>query len=83
VLPLQFLEGEGPEQLGLDGTESYDIGGITEGLQPGCNLRVVAAREGASRTEFAVLVRLDTAVEVEYYRHGGILKYVLRQLSRS
>ena len=83
VLPLQFLDGEGPEQLGLDGTESYDIGGITEGLQPGCNLRVVAAREGPSRTEFEVLVRLDTAVEVEYYRHGGILKYVLRQLSRS
>ncbi len=83
VLPLQFLEGEDPEQLGLDGTESYDIGGITAGLQPGCNLRVVAVREGGSRTEFEVLVRLDTAVEVEYYRHGGILKYVLRQLSRS
>jgi aconitate hydratase len=82
VLPLQFREGEGPDQLGLDGTESYDIGGIAQGLQPGCNLRVVATRVDGSRKEFEVLVRLDTPVEVEYYRHDGILKYVLRQLSR-
>jgi aconitate hydratase len=82
VLPLQFRDGEGPDQLGLDGTEAYDIGGIAQGLQPGCNLKVVATRVDGSRKEFEVLVRLDTPVEVEYYRHGGILKYVLRQLSR-
>ncbi|UCG88741.1 MAG: aconitate hydratase AcnA [Gemmatimonadota bacterium] len=83
VLPLQFQSGEGAEQLGLDGTESYHIGGIATDLQAGCNLRVEAERADGSRTEFEVLVRLDTAVEVEYYRQGGILQYVLRQLSRS
>jgi aconitate hydratase len=83
VLPLQFLDGEDPEQLGLDGTEFYDIGGIAAQLKPRCNLHVVAKRSDGSRTEFDVLARLDTAIEVEYYENGGILQYVLRQLSRS
>ncbi|UCD23380.1 MAG: aconitate hydratase AcnA [Gemmatimonadota bacterium] len=83
VLPLQFHDGEGSDELGLDGTEVYSISGIATGLEPGCDLHVVAQRKDRSSTEFDVLVRLDTAVEVEYYRHGGILQYVLRQLSRS
>jgi aconitate hydratase len=82
VLPLQFLEGQGCDELGLDGTETYEIGGIAAGLKPGCSLHVVAAREDGTSTEFDVLVRLDTAIEVEYHRHGGILQYVLRQLAR-
>jgi aconitate hydratase len=82
VLPLQFLEGQGSDELGLDGTETYTIGGIAAGLKPGCTLHVVATRGDGTNTEFDVLVRLDTAVEVEYHRHGGILQYVLRQLSR-
>ncbi len=82
VLPLQFQDGDSAEALGLRGTESYTIEGIADGLEPGCTLTVKARGEedGAGRT-FAVLVRLDTAIEVEYYRHGGILQYVLRQLA--
>ncbi len=82
VLPLQFLDGQTVESLGLIGTETYDIRGIVDGLEPGGQLTVRATHEGRSR-EFTVLVRLDTGVEVEYYRHGGILQYVLRQLARS
>ncbi len=81
VLPLQFLEGENAETLGLDGTEEYEIHGIAQGLTPGCNLHVDATRQDGSRVEFDVLVRLDTPVDVEYYKHGGILPYVLRQLA--
>jgi len=80
VLPLQFLEGESAESLGLDGTETYEIGGIADGLTPGCDLHVTATREDGTSVEFDVLVRLDTPVDVEYYRHGGILPYVMRQL---
>ena len=83
VLPLQFLEGEGPDELGLTGTETYTIDGIAIGLEPSCTLSVVAAGGNDSKKEFKVLVRLDTAVEVEYHRHGGILQYVLRQLAKS
>ncbi len=82
VLPLQFLEGQGSDELGLDGTEIYKIGGIAAGLKPGCSLHVVATREDGTSIEFDVLVRLDTAIEVEYHRHGGILQYVLRQLTK-
>ncbi len=81
VLPLQFLEGESADTLGLDGTEVYDIDGIADGLTPGCKLRITGKREDGSTVEFETLVRLDTAVDVEYYRHGGILQYVLRQLA--
>ncbi len=81
VLPLQFLDGENSAALGLDGTEAYDITGVAAGLAPGCNLRVTAKRPDGSAKEFSVLARVDTAVEVEYHRHGGILHYVLRQLA--
>jgi aconitate hydratase len=81
VLPLQFLEGESVESLGLDGTETFDLKGVAAGLRPGCNLTVMAKRQDGSTKDFDVLVRLDTGVEVEYHRHGGILQYVLRQLA--
>jgi aconitate hydratase len=83
VLPLQFQADENAESLRLDGTETYDIAGIAHGLTPGCNLGISATRADGTKIEFKALVRLDTSVEVEYYRHGGILQYVLRQLSRS
>ncbi len=83
VLPLQFLEDESADSLGLDGTETFGIGGIEDGLTPGCKLKISAARASGEKIEFEALVRLDTAVEIEYHRHGGILQYVLRQLSRS
>jgi len=78
VLPLQFLDGEGRESLGLDGRETYAVRGIP-GLRPGGRLRVVARGEKGERS-FEVLARIDTPMELESYRHGGILRLVLRQL---
>ena len=82
VLPLQFADGEGAGQLGLDGTEVYDITGVADGLQPGERVKVRATRGDGSRVGFQATVRLDSDVEVDYYRHGGILHTVLRRLAR-
>jgi aconitate hydratase len=76
VLPLEFPPGESCESLGLTGEEEFSIRGIAEGLSPGKRLRVEA---GVNR--FEVIARLDTAREVEYYLHGGMLRYVLRRLA--
>src|SRR5947208_452652 len=80
VVPLQFLPGETAETLGLDGTEAFDITGIASGLTPGQGLTVEARKNGVAKT-FQVIVRLDIPIEAEYYRHGGILPYVVRQLA--
>ena len=80
VLPLVFDEGQGHEELGLDGTEQYSIAGIAEGLSPLKKLQVVAKKADGSQVKFGVTARLDTPNEVEYYRHGGILQYVLRKM---
>lgn len=82
VLPLQFPAGENAESLGLDGTEVYDIEGITE-LNSGTTpktLHVTATKEDGQKVEFDAVVRIDTPGEADYYRNGGILQYVLRQL---
>jgi aconitate hydratase len=80
VLPLQFLEGETPETLELSGLETYDLLGLEDGLEPGQKLTLqVEAPDGNVKT-FSVLVRVDTPNEVTYYRHGGILHYVLRSM---
>ena len=76
VLPLQFLPGETRQTLALDGEGTYAINGIADGLKPGKRLTVSIP---GGRT-FEALARIDTPVELEYYRHGGILQYVLRQL---
>ena len=76
ILPLEFVDGQTVDALGLTGRETFSLGGIAAGLQPGQRLTVVAD----DRT-FAVTCRLDSAIEVDYCRHGGILPYVLRQLS--
>ena len=76
VLPLQFMEGEGRESLGLTGDEMFRITGISDGLTPGKELTVQAGEK-----TFTVVARLDTPQEVEYLEHGGILQYVLRQLA--
>jgi aconitate hydratase len=81
VLPLQYRAGEGRESLGLTGEERYSIRGITA-LAPGAELLVRAEGAGGTK-EFVALARVDTPVEVDYYRHGGILRYVLRQLARA
>ncbi|BAN90486.1 aconitate hydratase AcnA [Aeropyrum camini] len=82
VLPLEFMPGENAEKLGLDGSEEYDIIGIEEGLHPGKILTVRARKSDGRVIEFKVKARLDTPIEVEYYKHGGILQYVLRKLIR-
>ena len=85
VLPLQFPEGETRDTLGLDGTEVFDITGITalnEGETPR-TVHVRASRPGAEDIEFDAVVRIDTPGEADYYRNGGILQYVLRQLVAS
>lgn len=80
VLPLQFAPGENAESLALNGSETFDLIGLTDGLQPGQELRLKSiALDGRSR-EFSVIARVDTLNEVQYYRNGGILRYVLRSL---
>jgi len=80
VLPLQFMDGENKETLGLTGREIYRIEGITNDLKPGHTLTVVAKDDNYNEKRFQVLTRLDTPVEVDYYRNGGILQTVLRNL---
>ncbi|MEK9730497.1 MAG: aconitate hydratase AcnA [Candidatus Poseidoniales archaeon] len=80
VLPLTFLEGESHESLGLDGFESYSIP-ITDDVEPLQTIDVVATKYDGTIKEFKAVIRLDTPVEVEYYRNGGILHTVLRQLA--
>jgi aconitate hydratase len=79
VLPLQFAEGEGAESLGLDGTETFDIEGISS-LEPGKEVTVKATSEDGEEKEFTTIARVDSPVEVEYLKNGGILHTVLRQL---
>ena len=80
VLPLTFVEGESHETLGLDGTEMFSIP-VTDEVQPLQSLTVTANHPDGTSQQFEVSVRLDTPVEVEYYRNGGILHTVLRQLA--
>ncbi len=80
ILPLQFQAGESRESLGLTGSETYSIAGISEGLAPGASLKVTATAADGSTKAFQATCRIDTPVELDYYRHGGILQYVLRQV---
>ncbi len=83
VLPLQFLEGESKESLGLTGEETYSVLGIANGLAPGKLLEVEARAADGSVKNLKARARIDTAVELSYYQHGGILQFVLRQLLKS
>jgi aconitate hydratase len=83
VLPLQFPAGQSAASLGLDGTETFDVTGVTalnDGASPR-TVRVTATRADGSTVEIDALLRIDTPGEAAYYRHGGILQYVLRQLA--
>ena len=82
VLPLEFVPGQTWQSLGLNGEEIYEIAGLGDELQPGSTVTVTAERDGKS-TMFPAVVRIDTPVELEYYRHGGILQTVLRKLRYS
>ncbi len=81
VLPLQFRKGENAELLGLTGKEKYDIIGITN-IKPGAVLTVIAKSNDGKEKKFNVIARLDTPVDIEYYRNGGILHTVLRNIIR-
>jgi aconitate hydratase len=80
VLPTEFLPGQNRETLGLDGSETFDFTGVVDGIVSK-RAKVAATRTDGSKIEFEVKVRVDTPREAEYYRHGGILPYVLRQLA--
>jgi aconitate hydratase len=79
VLPLQFMDGQSASTLGLTGTEVFDISGLENELTPGVVLKVTAKGEGAA-VVFDAMARLDTPVDVDYYRNGGILQTVIRGL---
>ncbi len=83
VLPLQFKDGEDRKSLGLDGSETIDILGLVAGLQPRMDVSCRITRSDGTVTEIPVLCRIDTLDEVEYYKHGGILQYVLRSLLKA
>ena len=80
VLPLQFLDGVTAESLGLDGSQTFSINGLSDDLQPGQQLTVELKTADGQTRYFPVKVRIDTPIEIDYYRHGGILPFVLRQL---
>ena len=81
VLPLQFAEGVSRESLNLDGSEVFDITGLEGGITPAMTLTLKITRADGSVAEESLLCRIDTAGEADYYRHGGILPYVLRSLA--
>ena len=81
VLPLQFKDGDSAETLGLTGRETFEVTGIADELTPRGEALVRTVSEDGDRREFTVTVRIDTPEEIDYYRHGGILPYVLRQLA--
>ena len=81
VLPLQFTNGDTRETLKLSGSETVNIMGIADGVTPGKKLQATVTYEDGSEKQITLLARIDTAGEAEYFRHGGILHYVLRQLA--
>jgi aconitate hydratase len=83
VLPLEFAGGTSWKSLGLDGSESFDIKGLSDDLKPGQIVKVTATKTDGSTAEFDAKVRIDTPVEVDYYRNGGILQTVLKRLAES
>jgi aconitate hydratase len=80
VLPLQFKEGTSAQTLKLDGTETYDVLGLDANLKPQQDLTLRVTRAGGQVENVPVRCRIDTPIEIDYYQHGGILPYVLRQL---
>jgi len=81
ILPLQFKEGESASSLGLSGFETFDILGMSEDMWPGQEYSVRATADNGTVTEFKTISRIDTPVEVNYYKNGGILHTVLRRLA--
>ncbi len=80
VLPLQFKDGTTAQTLKLDGTETYDVVGLTADIKPQQDLTLKITRKGGAVENVSVRCRIDTPIEIDYYQHGGILPYVLRQI---
>lgn len=80
VLPLQFLEGVNAQTLGLDGTETFDVLGLSDNILPRQEVTLRIHRKDGTKLDTPVRLRIDTPVEVDYYRHGGILPFVLREI---
>jgi aconitate hydratase len=80
VLPLQFADRTNAQTLGLDGSESYSITGLSDQIQPGQMVTLEIVRQDNAKQSVPVKLRIDTAIEIDYYRHGGILPFVLREL---
>ena len=80
VLPLVFTDGQSATSLGLDGTETYDLLGVANSVTPSSTIEITATSKSGNVTKFNVLARIDPEIENEYYRHGGLLPYVLRQM---
>jgi aconitate hydratase len=80
VIPLEYLPGQNRESLGLTGEEEFDLSGIAQDLKPGKKLTLTVRGAGGATRSLEVRARIDTLVELDYYRHGGILQFVLRQL---
>jgi aconitate hydratase len=81
VLPLEFQNGDTAKSLNLTGQESFQIGGLAEQFKPRKTVHVHARDAAGKEKSFSACVRIDTPVEAAYYQHGGILQYVLRQMS--
>ena len=81
VLPLVFKDGTMRESLALDGSETFDLTGLENGLSPHQDVTLTIHRASGEKSEITLMSRIDTLDEVEYYKHGGILHYVLRQLA--
>jgi aconitate hydratase len=80
VLPLQFPEGTTAQSLGLDGSEIFSISGLSDSIKPGQQVTLEIESNNREKRALPVKLRIDTPIEIDYYRHGGILQFVLRQL---
>lgn len=83
VLPLQYKDGDSAEKLGITGRETFTISGIAKDISPMKEVVVIAKNEKGEELSFGAIARLDSRIEIEYYRHGGILQYVLRQFLKN
>jgi aconitate hydratase len=80
VLPLQFLDGATVQSLGLDGSETFSVAGLSDAIKPGQTVTLEIEGKDRQKRSVPVKLRIDTPIEIDYYRHGGILPFVLRQL---
>jgi aconitate hydratase len=80
VLPLQFPDGTSAQSLSLDGSEKFSITGLSDSIKPGQEVTLEIESKNSEKRSVPVKLRIDTPIEVDYYRHGGILPFVLRQL---